>query len=543
MSKPANLRRARQRVRADSPDPVERVAALTRTARTTWLGLLSYLAFVGVTLMGVEDADFFISERQTDLPLIGVSVPTTLFFYIAPTLGAMLYIHMHLYLLKLWKALGELQSDPSQPVGEGIAPWIVSDMALAQRAGAIHAYPLRSLARWVAILSIFAAGPSVLAAFWFLSMPKQDWVLTVLACGLPLFASLLAGWESWRALCRGGAEERHMDWRTRVGWVVGLAGLSVVGFLTTEGGLNGRFMHRLQLQDVAFTKKPTDWPTREEAERTFRQQWCIAKGIPSLACGPGPVTRDSENLKHQAPNYLMHQREAWCGKVLDKEKPKFDCAAQFAKLNRAYVEDWYRERHDAVSALARFVWVIADLRNKNMLGANLSGVQMEGVDLFATHLEGANLRWARMEEANLSLARIEKADLFGARMEGTELKETQMEEADLREARMGGADLSGARMNKANLSRTRMDSHTKLQGASLREAALRDVDYSDVSISADQVNSAFGDASVILPDDVPYPDHWPDWELRSYGAHSFDTEWRKWQADPEGYTPPPKPED
>ena len=67
-------------------DPVERVAVLTRTARGTWLGLLSYLAFVGVMLMGVQDADFFLTERETALPLIGVSVPTNLFFYFAPTL-------------------------------------------------------------------------------------------------------------------------------------------------------------------------------------------------------------------------------------------------------------------------------------------------------------------------------------------------------------------------------------------------------------------------------------------------------------------------
>lgn len=80
---------------------------LTRTARANWLGLMAYLAYVGVALMGVEDADFFLPERETALPLIGVTVPTVLFFYIAPILGAMLYIHLHLYLLKLWKALSE----------------------------------------------------------------------------------------------------------------------------------------------------------------------------------------------------------------------------------------------------------------------------------------------------------------------------------------------------------------------------------------------------------------------------------------------------
>ena len=42
---------------------------------------------IGIALLAVEDADFFIPERQTELPLIGVSIPTALFFAIAPGLG------------------------------------------------------------------------------------------------------------------------------------------------------------------------------------------------------------------------------------------------------------------------------------------------------------------------------------------------------------------------------------------------------------------------------------------------------------------------
>ena len=46
------------------PDPsatqIARINELSKTARATWLSLLGYLAFVGVTLLGVEDADFFV---------------------------------------------------------------------------------------------------------------------------------------------------------------------------------------------------------------------------------------------------------------------------------------------------------------------------------------------------------------------------------------------------------------------------------------------------------------------------------------------------
>ena len=206
----------------------------------------------------------------------------------------MLYIHMHLYLLKLWKALAEVPSDGIRPAGEGIAPWIASDMALAQRDGAIHAYPLRSLARWLAILSIFAAGPLVLAAFWWRSMPKHDEALTILACRVPLFPSLLTGWESWRALRRGGGDERHMGWRTKVGWLPGLEAISVIGLLTTGDGITDRFLLPARLQFVAFVETPPDWLPRDEAEQTYRPTWCADQGIPLLACGPGPLARDED---------------------------------------------------------------------------------------------------------------------------------------------------------------------------------------------------------------------------------------------------------
>jgi hypothetical protein len=586
MSKSLNRRLARQRRPPDAPDPAERVATLTRTARGTWLGLLAYLAFVGVTLMGVEDADFFLTERQTDLPLIGVSVPTNLFFYIAPTLGAMLYIHMHLYLLKLWKALGEVPSDPDRPAGESVAPWIVSDMALAQHDGASHAYALRSLARWVAILSIFVAGPAVLAAFWWRSMPKHDEVLTILACGLPLFASVLAGWESWRALRRGGAEARHMRRRERAGWGMGAALLSVIGFLATEGTfaayaqldrvnlivtdwafpslysrqkgalvaeledlasdeqdlsafkarfegiteypdtddlgyLADRLLERrwwmrtwlpgwlrpAQLQGVVFVETPPGWLPYDEAEQVFRLEWCADQGIADLACGPGPLARGKSAGSRRvtvrggsillnvprAPvsesKFLPRLRWHWCRTVLDQAAPPEDCVALFADLDDLYETDWLKARDDALDALPK-----RDLSGADLRRADLREARMEGADLSGARMEGANLRGARMEGANLYVARMEGANLRGARMEGAE----------------------------------------NLDTALLRGAALGNLDWSGVRVSQAQVDGTFGDGSVILPEGIIRPAHWPEWALPPMGEHGFGTQWRKWRDDPDG---------
>jgi len=75
-----------------------------------------------------------------------------------------------------------------------------------------------------------------------------------------------------------------------------------------------------------------------------------------------------------------------------------------------------------------------------------------------------------------------------------------------------------------------------------QRTGISDVNLSEVNISDNQVKSAFGDASVTLPEDMDRPAHWPDWELPQFGDSGFYAEWRKWRDDPEGYTPPPKPE-
>ncbi|WP_395006166.1 hypothetical protein [Cypionkella sp.] len=69
------------------------------------------------------------------------------------------------------------------------------------------------------------------------------------------------------------------------------------------------------------------------------------------------------------------------------------------------------------------------------------------------------------------------------------------------------------------------------------------MDCSGVEFFPDQINSTFGDASATLPNGVTpdspdWPAHWPKHEL-DIGA--FNTQWRKWQASPDTYTPPDPP--
>jgi hypothetical protein len=125
---------AARKVRPDKAEAVERVETVARNARTIWLGLLAYMAFVLVTLISVEDIDFFSAEASTDLPLIAIAIPTTTFFALAPWIGWALYAYLMLYLVKLWGALAEAPARlDGRPLGDRLFPWLVVDWALRRR--------------------------------------------------------------------------------------------------------------------------------------------------------------------------------------------------------------------------------------------------------------------------------------------------------------------------------------------------------------------------------------------------------------------------
>ncbi len=118
---------------SDDPD-IARINALTTNARNTWFALLGVLVFVAITLAGVEHIDFYGVDRATKLPLVDVSVPTRYFFYAAPILTAAIFCYFHLYLIRLWDALGAARPKVNATwLGTAISPWLVTDAALHLR--------------------------------------------------------------------------------------------------------------------------------------------------------------------------------------------------------------------------------------------------------------------------------------------------------------------------------------------------------------------------------------------------------------------------
>jgi hypothetical protein len=194
-------------------DHLDRINALTRNARQTWFALLAALVFVGITLMGVEHIDFYGVDRATKLPLVSVEVPTRAFFIAAPILIAAIYGYFHLYLIRLWDALGAAPARLNGiRLGDAIAPWLVADAALDYRARnrSDNSTTQRALEFPAALLNLLLAwgfGLFVLAAFWWMSMPARLPWMTSLA-GASFLVSLFTGGASLAAMIHRLRSER-----------------------------------------------------------------------------------------------------------------------------------------------------------------------------------------------------------------------------------------------------------------------------------------------------------------------------------------------
>ena len=120
---------------------------------------------------------------------------------------------------------------------------------------------------------------------------------------------------------------------------------------------------------------------------------------------------------------------------------------------------------------------VADLRGTDLSGAYLSGANLGYADLRSANLSGAYLNGTDLNNsglsgASLSSASLRGASLCGAGLPGTDLRDADLYEADLRKAKLNNADMSGAYLVGADLSRAKLFG-TKLRFANLHRAVLQ----------------------------------------------------------------------
>ncbi|NVO24896.1 pentapeptide repeat-containing protein [Donghicola mangrovi] len=525
-----SLRRIRNRqARSSQPEATDaqiaRIDALTATGRTNWFALLAYLAFVIVTTLGVEDVDFFVDSRQTQLPIVGVSIPTFSFFIFAPVLGAALYVYLHLHIRKVTEALGKPPLGPpplldGTPIETHIKPWLLNDFVLRQRRdGAVSARPLDTLSWLTTWALVWFAGPFVLGLMWWRGWPAHNLLMSAinaLCLMVAIYASALS-WTKMRSdagrrmtpgviftsavcglLClpvawltaansKGIAEwviayDKSADGSTRTwaerqeAWVRNKSDdpertiYDKIRIWSWDNGTELLQLDSPDLSEAPLSVLPPEHADLNTARHRYRVQWCQRYGLTPEVCGGNPVNSDDTT------NALWQARQTWCA-----ETGLTDCGTYFAALEDDFTKrEWPAYRSSVVAYIGK-----PNLSGKDLRAAILNNADLSGVDFGGANLKLADLKGGNLERANLSEANMDGAELDFAKLTGANLGKAKMKEANLSHASMEGANFSGADMEKAVITLA------NLEGADLSWAYLEKVNFSEANLEEAKFEPAY----------------------------------------------------
>ncbi len=502
---------------------VDRINSLIGAGRSTWFGLLSFLVFIGVTLLSIRDADLFLSERQTSLPIVGLEIPTQMFFAFAPLLAATFSAYVHVNLSRLFTAIGDAPAIiEDRPLSEFLTPWLVVDLALHHRNdGSLRPRPLMQLSIVVVRAMTFWLTPLLLAAFYWRSFAAHNEVLTLLGCALPLVLSVLVSRESAKHLdsCLGpeGACVQRRDGELRGRYVFLAAALAVVGWLRTEGDIRyhadrmigwateagqaaptgGGFseevplaadaepwlmgvntlLYPTDLSGVDFVTMPAGWEEYWSGYETFLKAWCRERDFGPRLCNM---------ISHYEDAPESETGRAWCRAhpELLQSYARYDYELEPDETNLTQTCDeymWFLPQQTV------YDWLFQRGRDRERLGHR---------DLSKRDLRRSDLAFARLAGASLAELRGRYAIFYGADLEGADLTHASVDRAIFAEAQMPQAVLEGARLDQAVLDRANLHL-ADLSGTSLRGASLRRTTLNSASLQGTDMQGALLEDTMI----------------------------------------------
>ncbi len=122
----------------------------------------------------------------------------------------------------------------------------------------------------------------------------------------------------------------------------------------------------------------------------------------------------------------------------------------------------------------------ADLREADLMGAELRKVNLSGARLARADLSETNLREANLSEANCAMAFMVQSNFSGTDLRGVNFSRAILVRADFSGANLSEASLAGANLMEANLN-----------GADLRNAMLLDASLVQTSVSNAKISGSW----------------------------------------------------
>ncbi len=164
----------------------------------------------------------------------------------------------------------------------------------------------------------------------------------------------------------------------------------------------------------------------------------------------------------------------------------------------------------------------ADLTNAKFENANMSNAYFEKATLTDGRFSNANMSSIKFKEAILLRVWLYGANLKGANFDNADLKNSWIAETDMSNASFSGADLSKVRIRDTNLTDTKFDN------ANTEYLVAYECNFSNCkNLTQDQLDVMFCGIKVTIPEGLVRPRHWPTDELDYNDFFNAHYEWEK----------------
>ena len=374
-------------------------------------------------------------------------------------------------------------------------------------------------------LRLVALGAVMIELFWFFLLLAISWILIYIIASiiLPIFDG-----------------EQIGELRERA-WALGTLLLALGGLIAAPLALIRTFNTERQTEATEqglITDRINKAVEALGAEKTVREN---GKEItrPNIEMRIGAIFA-LERIAQDSPRDHIHIMEILCAYIREnapasmaqewpvegeKPKPRIDIQTALTVIGRLSDERIKKERKAEMPGSDAGYRL--DLRETCLQGADMQGLDFAHAQLDGACLQEASLRGAKLEAASLWGANLQEASLWRANLQGAFLYKAKMQNADLRWSNLQKTQLRRAELQDANFVH-----------ADLENAAAIENDFSETNILQNQINSMFGDASVILPEGIIRPAHWATEKLDVF---TYLERWHEWLKSRASTPPPNKP--
>ncbi|QOZ23463.1 pentapeptide repeat-containing protein [Bradyrhizobium sp. CCBAU 51753] len=485
---------------ADGGD-AQRLSALEKAvndsaskAGVLWTSFLTLGTYLLIATGSVTHRELFLNS-SIKLPVLGVELPVTGYFLVAP----ILYLIFHFYLLLQLEGLSEKVADYNQVLNETVKPavdrrrarWRLDDFPFLQFLAGVRerrtglAGNLQMFISWITVV-LFPIVVLLQLQIVFLPYHSEPIIWLQRIC---LMIDLGMIWFFWHAIGRNLETSRRR--RAAVAVLEAAGALLVVIFSLSLATFPGEGMYRnglaktvdglvsLAFRDQAISASKyffegkvdgvTGQPGSLFANRIILPDERFPDPTKKIDV---PVSLRGRDLRGAVLSRADLSQADFTGATLLEasflgarlQKTKFGCAADLQlalseQLRQRAKADSCDEEHATDLRGADFSEAVlhgASFNHANLRGARFARAMMQGAIVDDADLTGAAFTYARLEGASLANANLTATSMFGAQMQGANLDGADLSFGSLLETQLQGATFRGATLANATFRTARL---------------------------------------------------------------------------------------